>query len=135
MVHTDGLPIRIVAQRVGLSPTTIRFYESKFGFYIRVPRSSGGHRRYKDVHIQRLLYIKYLLKTRKLTVEQVRKRLLQEIDPRELEKIVEKLEVQVKTLEDEVMRLKQALQALGKRVLALEELSKKRKPSFFGRTS
>lgn len=46
-----------VAQRVGVNPKTIRFYES-IGVIPEPPRTHSGYRDYDDEHVERLRFIK-----------------------------------------------------------------------------
>lgn len=46
-----------VAERVGVNPKTIRFYES-IGVLPEPPRTPSGYRDYEDEHVERLRFIK-----------------------------------------------------------------------------
>jgi len=46
-----------IAQRAGVSPKTIRFYES-IGVIPEPPRTGSGYRDYDDEHVDRLQFIK-----------------------------------------------------------------------------
>lgn len=46
-----------IADRVGVNPKTIRFYES-IGVLPEPPRTSSGYRDYDDEHVERLQFIK-----------------------------------------------------------------------------
>ncbi len=46
-----------IAQRVGVNPKTIRFYES-IGVIPEPPRTQSGYRDYDDEHVHRLQFIK-----------------------------------------------------------------------------
>lgn len=46
-----------VADRVGVNPKTIRFYES-IGVLPEPPRTASGYRDYEDEHVERLQFIK-----------------------------------------------------------------------------
>jgi DNA-binding transcriptional MerR regulator len=52
-----GFLIGDVAQRTGLSPPTIRYYES-IGLLARPTRSAAGYRRYTDATVEELRFIK-----------------------------------------------------------------------------
>ncbi|HWJ80646.1 MAG TPA: MerR family transcriptional regulator [Nocardioides sp.] len=45
---TTGVPIADAAERLGLTPDTLRYYEKDDLLLRAVPRSSSGHRRYED---------------------------------------------------------------------------------------
>jgi DNA-binding transcriptional MerR regulator len=50
------LTVAALARRVGLRPDTIRFYE-RIGLTQPPARTSGGHRRYDETAVDRLLFI------------------------------------------------------------------------------
>ena len=52
-------PIRVVAQRTGLTPATIRAWERRYGAVVPT-RSGGGQRVYSDLDVQRLRTLKAL---------------------------------------------------------------------------
>jgi methanogenic corrinoid protein MtbC1 len=55
-------PIRVVAQRTGLTPATIRAWERRYGAVVPT-RSEGGQRVYSDLDVQRLRTLKALTDT------------------------------------------------------------------------
>ena len=70
-MSADRMQIGEVAERVGLSLRTIRFYEEA-GLVIPTARSTGGFRLYAESHIDRLLLIKQM-KPLGLSVEEIGK--------------------------------------------------------------
>lgn len=68
-MSTDRFQIGEVAERVGLSLRTIRFYEEA-GLVIPTARSDGGFRLYSETEIGRLLLIKKM-KPLGLSVEEI----------------------------------------------------------------
>ena len=50
---TTGHPIRVVAQRTGLTPATLRAWERRYDVVVPT-RSEGGHRLYSDEDVRRL---------------------------------------------------------------------------------
>ena len=52
-------PIRVVAQRTGLTPATIRAWERRYDA-VAPTRSEGGQRVYTDLDVQRLRTLKAL---------------------------------------------------------------------------
>jgi len=54
---SDALPIGHLSKRTGVVPETIRYYEH-IGLLPAPPRSTGGHRVYRDVHLRRLVFIR-----------------------------------------------------------------------------
>ena len=119
-----------VAQRTGLPPSTIRFYEKTFGFYIQSKRTPGGHRRYDEEAVRRLLYLKYLLHTKGLSLQDVRQRLLKEEDPQAIRKEVQALHTTLEALAREVVLIKQAIEHLNDRITQLEDERQNRKGIF-----
>jgi len=53
----SAMKIGEIAQRAGVSPKTIRFYES-IGVIPEPPRTGSGYRDYDDEHVDRLQFIK-----------------------------------------------------------------------------
>lgn len=119
-----------VAKRIGLNASTIRFYEKSFGYYLRPERSSGGHRRYNEETVRRLLYVKYLLHTKNLSIQDVQQRLIREEDPQALKNEVDSLHRAIEAVTREVLVLKQAMNQLAERITSVEdrvqELNRKR---------
>ena len=115
------LRIGEVARRTGLKPSTIRFYEQTFGFYLQTQRSPGGHRRYSEESVRKLLYLKYLLHTKGLSIRDVHQRLLREEDPGSLRRELDSLHQLVDVLVKEVHTLKAALEHLAGRLADLED--------------
>lgn len=56
---TPRHPIRVVAQRTGLTPATIRAWERRYGA-VRPSRSEGGQRLYSDQDVERLTLLRDL---------------------------------------------------------------------------
>jgi len=56
--HADPRhPIRVVAERTGLSPTLLRAWERRYGV-VNPSRTEGGQRLYSDAHVERLLLLR-----------------------------------------------------------------------------
>jgi DNA-binding transcriptional MerR regulator len=55
----EGLSIREVAQRTGITTHTLRYYE-RIGLVHHVPRAPSGHRRYREADLQWLELLKRL---------------------------------------------------------------------------
>lgn len=66
--------IRDVAEFLGVSPVTVRYWEREFDC-LRPSRSSGGVRYYTPADIETLRIIHYLLKTRGLKIESAREQM------------------------------------------------------------
>ena len=57
MTGTTSLTISDLASRTGLRPDTVRYYE-RVGLMPRAARTSGDHRRYDEVAVDRLQFIR-----------------------------------------------------------------------------
>jgi DNA-binding transcriptional MerR regulator len=66
--------MRDVSRILDIPASTIRFWEDNFP-QLKPSRSSGGHRAYDHSQLERLKYIKSLLKEEGLTIEGAKKRL------------------------------------------------------------
>jgi DNA-binding transcriptional MerR regulator len=69
--------MRDVAKILGIPASTVRFWEENFP-QLKPTRTSGGHRTYDHLQLERLQYIKMLLKDEGLTIEGAKKRLVTE---------------------------------------------------------
>jgi MerR family transcriptional regulator, mercuric resistance operon regulatory protein len=52
----ETIGIGELGRHTGVSPETIRYYERE-GLLPRAGRSAGGHRRYEELHLSRLIFI------------------------------------------------------------------------------
>ncbi len=59
MASSEGLSIRQVAERTGITVHTLRYYE-RIGLVHHVPRARSGHRRYGEADLQWLELVKRL---------------------------------------------------------------------------
>jgi DNA-binding transcriptional MerR regulator len=59
MASSEGLSIREVAERTGITVHTLRYYE-RIGLVHHVPRARSGHRRYGEADLQWLDLLKRL---------------------------------------------------------------------------
>lgn len=80
----DYLTIAEVGRVTGLAAHTIRYYEKQFPLLLDIERSKGGHRIYRDRHLQALKSVLKLLKEDKLSIRDTRKA-LGEADAEEVE--------------------------------------------------
>jgi DNA-binding transcriptional MerR regulator len=69
--------MRDVCEILNIPASTVRFWEENFP-HLKPSRSSGGHRTYDAVQLDRLSRIKKLLKEEGLTIEGAKKRLAAE---------------------------------------------------------
>ena len=56
---TKTMGIRTLAEQVGVSPHTLRYYESA-GLMIPVPRDEAGRRRYSEEHLKWVAFLRRL---------------------------------------------------------------------------
>lgn len=110
-----------VAERVGLPVSTIRFYLREFRFFLKTPRTPGGHRRFTDETIRQLLYLKYLIHTKGMALRDVQRRLLRGEDPQTLRQELNLLNEAVETLMGQMYELRKVVQALQERLDRIEE--------------
>ena len=64
-------PIGAIAERLGLSPRTLRYYE-EVGLVVPSSRSKGGSRRYSEADLQRVLRIRELQAVMGFNLEDIR---------------------------------------------------------------
>ncbi|MDR2104973.1 MAG: MerR family transcriptional regulator [Deferribacteraceae bacterium] len=85
--------MRDVAKILDIPASTIRFWEENFP-QIKPTRTSGGHRTYDSMQLEKLQYIKRLLKDEGLTIEGAKKRLSQKRSEADapVEKSVQKIQ-------------------------------------------
>ncbi len=110
-----------VAERVGLPVSTIRFYLREFRFFLKTPRTPGGHRRFTDETIRQLLYLKYLIHTKGMALRDVQRRLLRGEDPQTLRQELNLLNEAVETLMGQMYELRKTVQVLQERLDRIEE--------------
>ncbi len=72
MADLDFLSIKEVSELVGLPTHTIRYYETQFPLSLDVERTSGGHRVYRQRHLEPLNRIIKLVKQEKHSIKSAR---------------------------------------------------------------
>ena len=65
-----------VASELGENTSTVRFWSDSFPKFTPPPRNAKGNRLYKPEDIETFRLIQFLLKTERLTIEGVTKRIL-----------------------------------------------------------
>jgi DNA-binding transcriptional MerR regulator len=126
----EFLTISQVQEVTKLPVSTLRFYESEFPFYIRVQKTSGGHRRYSRENVQRFLHLKNLIHEQHLSIREVKRSLASEENP---EKIREEMDLLLKVTEQltqENVMLRKSVDELAQRLTALEDELRNRKGGF-----
>lgn len=125
------LSIGVVSKKTGLPVSTIRFYEKEFGGYLRLPKTAGGHRRFRPQDVEKLKRIHRLTHEQYLPLKKVKETLVSELDPlfmrKELDLVLETFEALVK----ENVKLNQAVDNLAARISGLEEDRKKKRFKLF----
>lgn len=81
--------IKEVAEIIGVSQPTLRFWEKQFATYLKPMRSPHNIRYYRPAEIERLRIIKYLVKVKGLKIEAANEALRK--NPKNLSKKVEVL--------------------------------------------
>jgi DNA-binding transcriptional MerR regulator len=123
--------IGYVAETTGLPVSTIRFYEREFKHYLEIPKTPGGHRRFRQEDIEKLKHIHALVHEQGRPLKEVREVLVSTSDPVLLRRDVDLLLEVFENLVQENFKLKQAVAALSSRVLALEEERKRKRFKLF----
>jgi DNA-binding transcriptional MerR regulator len=120
-----------VSEMLGLPVSTIRFYENEFMSYLNIPKTQGGHRRFRSEDLEKLKYIHDLVHNQKKSLKEVKATLISDKDPMLLRKDIDLLlEVFEKLVEDN-LKIKRSLEELNKRVITLEEQKGKKKFKLF----
>ena len=89
-------------------------------------KTAGGHRRYSRENVQRFLHLKHLIQEKGLSIREVKRSLSQDEDP---QKVRQELDLLLKVTEEltrENVLIRQSLEALGKRITALEDEARSR---------
>ena len=132
-IEEPKLSISQVADDTGLPISTIRFYEKEFDSYLRIQKTTGGHRRYRDKDVEKLKYIKSLVQDQGKSLQEVRDLLVSDEDPAVLRHDLNLLLDVFETLVAENHKVTRAVDDLGRRLSSLEEaLTKKKRFSLFG---
>lgn len=133
MTDRDAMPgepllqIGEVAERVGLSLRTVRYYE-EVGLAAPTARSDGGFRLYSEDDVQRLLVVKRM-KPLGLTLEEMRE-LLDLLErsahpegepPAEVERLARELESYAERADERIMKLERDLGEARKLRMRLSE--------------
>jgi len=71
----DTFSVTEVSRITGLAPHTLRYYEQQFPVLLKVERTRGGHRIYRQQHIDLFKAIIQLLKEEKVSIKEARCRL------------------------------------------------------------
>lgn len=119
-----------VSQMLSLPVSTIRFYENEFMAYLNIPKTQGGHRRFRPEDLEKLKYIHSLIHEQKKSLKEVKATLISDKDPVLLRRDIDLLLEVFEKLTSENMKIRKSLEELNKRVLQLEEEREKNKKKF-----
>ena len=125
------LTISELEEVVKLPLSTIRFYETEFPLYLRVQKTSGGHRRYTPENVKRFLHLKGMIHDKGMSLREVKHTLAADADP---DKIREEMDLLLKVTEEltrENQGLRKSLEEMANRITALEEEVRGKKASGF----
>jgi DNA-binding transcriptional MerR regulator len=89
-----------VAERLGIAPSTLRYYEEQFAQWLDVPRNTQNQRVYREVHLETLRTIRRLLDEDLYTIEGARRYLARRgrADPLHLETRADTMERLIRAL-------------------------------------
>lgn len=121
------MSISQVSACLGLPQSTIRFYEKEFASYLNVPKTSGGHRRFRPVDVEKLQNLHHLIHEEKRPLKEVKETLISDRDPSLLRRDLDLLLEVFERLISENIKIREALENLGRRILAMEESMKHKK--------
>jgi DNA-binding transcriptional MerR regulator len=120
-----------VSEMLGLPVSTVRFYENEFMSYLNIPKTQGGHRRFRPEDLEKLKYIHDIIHNQKKSLKEVKATLVSDKDPMLLRKDIDLLlEVFEKLVEDN-LKIKKSLEELNKRVVTMEDEKGKKKFKLF----
>ncbi|OGF68125.1 MAG: hypothetical protein A2Y62_15670 [Candidatus Fischerbacteria bacterium RBG_13_37_8] len=110
-----------VEKLVGLPSSTLRYYEKEFSFYLNIPKSVGGHRRYSNEHIQKFLYLKKLIHEQGYSIKEVKNKVLADEDPKRFRQEIDLLLKCTSELAEENLRIRKNIEELYKRINDIDE--------------
>ncbi len=131
MSESGLVSISEVEEKVGLPRTTLRYYEKEFPSFLKVRKTSGGHRRYSQYNIEQFLYLKEEVHEKGRSLKEVKDSLAADTDPQQMRKDIELLLKVSEELVRENQRLKGAINQLGQRIRTIEEGKESRKKGIF----
>jgi DNA-binding transcriptional MerR regulator len=115
---------------IKLPISTLRFYETEFPSYIRVHKTSGGHRRYTPENVQRFFHLKHLIHEKGLSIREVKRSLAADEDPQKMREEMDLLLKVTEELTQENLMIRKSLEDLAQRLTALEDELRKTKGGF-----
>jgi DNA-binding transcriptional MerR regulator len=128
--NQDLISISQLQEIIKLPISTLRFYETEFPSYIRVHKTSGGHRRYTSENVQRFLHLKHLIHEKGLSIREVKRSLAADEDPQKMREEMDLLLKVTEELTQENLMIRKSLEDLAQRLTALEDELRKTKGGF-----
>lgn len=116
------MSIKEVAERTGLAPSTIRYYDQQFEEFLGVSRGAGRRRLFAPETVLRLLEIQRLLKDQGLSLRQARQALAGGQAPAEPPG---RETAELAGLRQEVDQLREEVKALERRLRGLREIQER----------
>lgn len=114
-----------VSKLLNLPISTIRFYENEFSSYLNIPKTEGGHRRFKPEDVEKLKYIHSLIHDQKKSIKDVKATLISDRDPIIMRRDIDLLLEVFEKLTSENLKLREAIDELNKKILKVEEFIEK----------
>ena len=126
----DLISISQLQEIIKLPISTLRFYETEFPSYIRVTKTSGGHRRYTQENVQRFLHLKHLIHEKGLSIREVKRSLAADEDPQKMREEMDLLLKVTEELTQENLLMRKSMEDIAQRLTALEDELRKTKSGF-----
>ncbi len=120
-----------VEQKTGLPRTTLRYYEKEFPSFLKIKKTSGGHRRYTQYNIEQFIYLKEEVQEKGRSLKEVKDSLATDTDPQQMRKDIDLLLKVSEELVRENQRLKGAINQLGQRIRSIEDEKGTKKKGLF----
>jgi DNA-binding transcriptional MerR regulator len=126
----EFITISQLQQITDLPLSTLRHYEAEFTSYLRVHKTSRGHRRYSTENVERFLHLKELIHVKGFSIKDVKRSIAPDEAP---ERLREELDLLLQVAEELTKQngiLRESLEEMAKRVTMLEDELRSRKSGF-----
>jgi DNA-binding transcriptional MerR regulator len=125
------LTISQLQEITNLPLSTLRFYETEFPLYLRVQKTTGGHRRYSAENVEKFLHLKHLIHEKGMSIREVKRSLSEDEDPQKMRDEMDLLLRVTEELTKENQILRKSMQELAERLTTLEDELRNRAKSGF----
>jgi len=115
-----GLTIAEVSRQTGIPVTTLRFYEKELPGLLPLPKTQGGHRRYRAEDVARLAAVRRLTEEKKMRLADVRRIMTSRGDAEALRAELDRLRDILHSQSEHLDEMRHELSRLGARVTELE---------------